>query len=156
MSDHAWMRAAIDMARQGIARGQTPFGACIVRDGQLVAGAHNRVWETTDITAHAEVVAIRMACDALKTIDLSGCVLYSTCEPCPMCFSAAHWARISRIVFGASIADARSAGFNELTVSNEMMKREGGSPMAVVGGVLREECAVLFDAWKAHPARRAY
>jgi guanine deaminase len=155
--DDRFLRLAIDQARAGVAAGQTPFGACIVRGGdEVVALAQNRVWADTDITAHAEVVAIRLACRRLNSIDLTGCVIYSTTEPCPMCFSACHWARLDGIVYGADIADARAAGFNELAVSNADLKRLGGSRVEVIGGRLRAECVDLFRQWQAHPARRAY
>lgn len=156
-TDEQWMRVAIEAARAGVARGQTPFGACIASpDGREIVRAHNVVWETTDITAHAEVRAIRRACGALGTINLSGCTIYSTCEPCPMCFSACHWARLARIVYGASIEDARNAGFNELAMSNEQMKRIGGSGISIVGGILRNENAQLFAHWLKRPNRRGY
>src|SRR5574341_2624438 len=109
------MRLAIDMARKGAEQGQSPFGACIVRDDEVVACEHNAVLATMDSTAHAEVQAIRTACRALNTIDLSACTIYSTCEPCPMCFGACHWAKISRIVYGAGIDDALRLGFRQLT-----------------------------------------
>lgn len=153
--DH-WMRLAISTTRQGIAAGQTPFGSCIIRNDALIVSAHNQVWAHHDPTAHAEVQAIRQACAALQTIDLSGCVLYSTCEPCPMCFSACHWAKLTRIVYGAQIADAQIAGFSELTLSNQDLKRLGHSPIEIVSGVLREECAQLFTLWRAHPQARTY
>ncbi len=150
------MRRAIEKAREGIARGQTPFGACIVRDGRVVACEHNVVWATTDITAHGEVNAIRAACKTLNTIDLSGCTIYSTCEPCPMCFSAIHWAKISTIVFGAGIADAKAAGFSELEVRNVTLKELGKSPVKIVPDYLREECTALFREWTARADRRTY
>jgi guanine deaminase len=156
MSDNDWMRAAIDAARSGIERGQTPFGAAIARGDQLMVASHNLVWQTTDITAHAEVTAIRAACRSLNAIDLTGCTIYSTCEPCPMCFSACHWARLDRIVYGAAIADAAAAGFNELPVSNVELKRLGHSPVEIVADVLREECRELFQLWMRHPQRRGY
>src|SRR5688572_18464025 len=108
MTDEQFMRLALAKARDGVEGGQSPFGACVVREGRVVACVHNVVWATTDITAHAEVHALRQACRELGTIDLSGSTIYSTCEPCPMCFSACHWARTTRIVYGASIADATS------------------------------------------------
>jgi len=146
--DEQYMRLAIKKAREGIAKGQTPFGACIVTmNGRVVACEHNVVWATKDITAHGEVNTIRAACRALASIDLSGCTIYSTTEPCPMCFSAIHWARICRLVFGASIADAQAAGFNELTISNDVMKREGHSGVLVEGGCLSFECKELFQEW---------
>lgn len=88
--------------KEGVDKGQTPFGSCIVKEGEVVSCEHNRVWETTDITAHAEIVSIRATCNKLNTIDLSGCVIYSTTEPCPMCYSAIHWAKISKIIYGTS------------------------------------------------------
>jgi tRNA(Arg) A34 adenosine deaminase TadA len=151
-----WMRLAIGKAREGVAAGQTPFGACVVRGDEAVALAHNVVLRTTDITAHAEVTAVREACRALGTIDLRGCVIYSTCEPCPMCFSACHWANLDRIVYGAAIADAAACGFRELSVSNEQMKRLGGSRVELAPGVLREEAVELFREWTRRPDRRAY
>jgi tRNA(Arg) A34 adenosine deaminase TadA len=156
MDDTHFMRLAIQAARAGVAQGQTPFGACIVRGTTVVACGHNQVWATTDITAHGEVVTLRAACRALGTIDLSGTTIYSTCEPCPMCFAAIHWARCARLVYGAAIADAQRAGFNELTVSNTELKRLGGSPVEIVNGVLRDDCARLFDEWLASPGRRVY
>ena len=156
MNDEAYMRVAIATAQEGIATGQTPFGACLVQADRVIACAHNVVWASLDITAHAEVQTIRNACAALKTIDLSGCVLYSTCEPCPMCFSAAHWARLARIVYGAEIADARRVGFHELTISNLTLKQLGESPVELTGGLLREECLALFDAWGKRPDKQIY
>ncbi|MBF0330383.1 MAG: nucleoside deaminase [Candidatus Omnitrophica bacterium] len=151
------MRLAIGRAVEGIAAGQTPFGACIVTaEGVVVACEHNVVWQTTDITAHGEVTAIRSACQALLAIDLSDCTIYSTTEPCPMCFSAIHWAKIRRIVYGASIADAQAAGFNELTIANTLMKREGGSSVEIEGGCLKEECVPLFARWQAAGSARIY
>lgn len=151
-----FMRLAIQTARRGVRMGQTPFGAVIVRKGRVVCAEHNRVWLTTDSTAHAEVTAIRVACRKLRTIDLSGCVLYSTCEPCPMCFSAIHWARIDTIYHGTTIADARMLGFSELTVSDRTMKRLGKSPVRIVGGVSRRENLALFREFASRPGRRLY
>src|SRR5690349_19538995 len=155
MTDEDWMRVAIGKCREGIAAGQTPFGAAIVRGNELVAAAHNVVWETTDVTAHAEVNAIRIACGRIGGIDLSGCRIYSTTEPCPMCFAACHWAKLDAIYFGATIADARASGFSELSISNEQMKALGASRIRIVSGVLAEEARELFEEWKRGPARRA-
>src|SRR2546421_4190680 len=156
MTDEDYMRLAIEKAREGLGRGQTPFGAAIVRGGAILACCHNRVWETTDITAHAEVTAIREACRAAGSVDLSGGVIYSTCEPCPMCFAACHWARIARIVYGASIRDASEFGFNELPISNDQMKQLGGSAVEIVPGCLRDENIALFSLWAQRPDRRGY
>jgi tRNA(Arg) A34 adenosine deaminase TadA len=156
MQDESFMRLAIEAARRGVENGQSPFGACIIKDGAVITCVHNVVWATTDITAHAEVHAIREACRALNTVDLSGCVIYSTCEPCPMCFSACHWAGIARIVFGARIEDAAGFGFNELPISGETMKQLGGSPIEIVPDCLREENRELFRVWAERPGKRVY
>ncbi len=151
-----WMLLAIKKARQGIRSGQTPFGACIVQGNKLISVAHNVVWRSTDITAHAEIHALRKACQKLKTIDLSGCVIYSTCEPCPMCFAACHWARISKVVYGAGIQDALKAGFNELLASNVQMKKICKSPLKIQGGFLRKENQALFREWKQLKKSKTY
>jgi len=156
MTDEYFMRLAIEKARKGLKKGQTPFGACIVKEGEVVSCRHNVVWDTTDITAHAEVTAIREACKNLNTIDLSGTVIYSTCEPCPMCFSAIHWAHIEKIVYGADIADAQNAGFNELTLSNDEIKKLTRSPIELVPGFLHSECQALFREWIERSDKTAY
>ncbi|MBI2840283.1 MAG: nucleoside deaminase [Acidobacteria bacterium] len=150
------MRMAIAKAREGIGKGQSPFGACIVSAGEVLACSHNLVWSGSDITAHAEVSAIRDACARLSTIDLSGSVIYSTCEPCPMCFAACHWARISKIIFGSCIEDAQGCGFSELTIPNQRMKQLGNSPVEVEGDFMRGNCLELFREWTARADRRAY
>ena len=141
------MQIAIDVAWEGIKNCQSPFGSAIFKENELVLAAHNVVWETTDITAHAEINAIRCACKKLNTIDLSGCVLYSTCEPCPMCFSACHWANFSHVIFGSSIADATAVGFNELIISSEKMKNLGGSSVKLIDSFMRDETQELFEEW---------
>ncbi|MGH2575462.1 MAG: nucleoside deaminase [Ignavibacteria bacterium] len=154
--DKKFMHLAIKKAREGVDKGQTPFAACIVNDGEVIACEHNMVWKSTDVTAHGEINAIRSACRKLNSIDLSGCVIYSTCEPCPMCFSACHWAKISKIVFGARIEDARSYGFNELTLSNEMLKKYGNSSIEIEGDFLRDESVELFKYWVSREDKRFY
>jgi tRNA(Arg) A34 adenosine deaminase TadA len=156
MSEKRFMTAAIEKTRLGIRNGQTPFGACIVRDGEIISCEHNRVWETTDITAHAEVTAIREACRKLGTVDLSGCTIYSTTEPCPMCFSAIHWARIDRIIFGTSIRDAADAGFNELAISNQELKENSCSHIQIVGGFMRDENLELVREFAKQPGKKTY
>jgi len=150
------MSLAIAKAKDGIRFGQTPFGACVVKGGEVVSCAHNGVWEGMDITAHAEMIALRLACKKLNTIDLSGCVIYSTCEPCPMCFSACHWARIDRIVYGATIRDAKKAGFNELPISNAQMRKAGRSGVRIMKRVLHKENIGLFSVWGKRKSKRAY
>ncbi|MGP0065825.1 MAG: nucleoside deaminase [Isosphaeraceae bacterium] len=147
-SEPYFMWLAIAKAREGIASGQSPFGAVIVRDKAVVAATHNTVWRDTDPTAHAEVNCIRGAAQALESIDLSGCEMYSTCEPCPMCLAAIHWSKIGRVVYGAAIADAAGAGFCELHVDARILAEMGRSPLKVESGLLREECAGLFAEWR--------
>ncbi|HZL35216.1 MAG TPA: nucleoside deaminase [Tepidisphaeraceae bacterium] len=156
MSDEQFMRMAIGKAREGMAAAQTPFGAAIARAGELIACEHNMVWATTDITAHAEVAAIRRACAVLKSVSLAGCTIYSTCEPCPMCFAACHWAKCDRIVYGAAIDDARAAGFSELPISNEQIKRLGNTPVQITGHFLREEAVELFRMFALQGDARRY
>jgi guanine deaminase len=147
-SEPYFMSLAIAKAREGIAAGQSPFGAVIVRDGSVVAATHNTVWRDTDPTAHAEVNCIRSAARALAAIDLGGCEMFSTCEPCPMCLSAIHWSKIDRVVYGATIADAAAAGFCELHVDARALAEMGRSPLKVESGLLREQCAELFKQWR--------
>jgi len=143
-----FMGNAIKIARKGFAKGNSPFGACIVKNGKVVAVAHNTVLEKHDSTNHAEINAIRKACKKLGTFDLSGCAIYSTTEPCPMCFSAIHWARIGAIVYGTNISDVKKLGFSELTISCRTMKKQGKSKVKIKGDFMREECVELLDEWK--------
>jgi guanine deaminase len=153
----ALMRAAIGQGRRNVARAAGgPFGACVVRGGVVVAAARNTVLARRDPTCHAEVNAIRLAARRLGTYDLGGCVIYSTTEPCPMCFAAIHWAGIGTVVSGTRIADVARLGFRELTISNRRMKSLGGSGIVLVEGFLREECLALLEAWAARHAGRTY
>ena len=156
MDDPDFMRLAIEVTRAGIALGQSPFGSVLTKGGRVVASTHNTVWRDTDPTAHAEVNCLRAAAKALETIDLAGSTLYSTCEPCPMCLAAIHWAKVDRVVFGASIADAEAAGFSELTIEARAMAAMGGSPLKVEGGLLARECVALFEEWKRSGLGRSY
>jgi len=145
--DSKFMRMSIKEAAKNLKEQDGgPFGACIVKGNKLLALARNRVL-TSDATAHAEINAIRLASRSLRSFDLSGCVIYSTTEPCPMCFSAIHWARIDRIVYGSTINDARIIGFNELGISSKQMKCLGKSRIKITANFLRDECLGLFRDW---------
>lgn len=156
MTEKRFMQLAIVKAKEGIKKGQTPFGACIVKDSEVISSAHNVVWKNTDVTAHAEINAIRKACRKLNSIDLSGCTIYCTTEPCPMCFGACHWARISKIIFGTTIEDSKEFGFNELRISNSKMKSAGYADLEITGSFLRDKCLELFKIWANEKDNRPY
>lgn len=150
------MIRAIKKAKEGVLQGQSPFAAVIVRGGKVLAAAHNTVLKDNDSTAHAEINAIKAASKKIKNWNLSGCTIFSTCEPCPMCFAACHWARISKIFYGASIADAIKAGFNELTISAEIMKEKGHSKLEIIPGFMLKENLELFEFWKKRISKKTY
>jgi len=156
MDPEALMRLAIDAAREGIAAGQSPFGCALAREGVVIAVAHNRVLADTDITAHAEVTALRLAGRRTGEILLPGAIAAATCEPCPMCMAALHWARVETVYHGAAIADAAAAGFHELHLPAGELLRLGRSEVKLVPGVLVDECRQLFAEWQQAPGARAY
>lgn len=150
------MQMAIEACRAGLAAGQSPFGCAIAIGDQVIARSHNTVVLTTDITAHAEVNAIRAGCQETNNIFLTDAMVATTCEPCPMCMAALHWARVGTVYFGATIADADDAGFNELQFPAAELLRQGGSDVKLVGDTLKDECVELFAEWKANPNKQAY
>jgi guanine deaminase len=151
-----FMRLALTAAAQNLRSGEGgPFGACIVKDDEVLAVAANSVLRE-DATCHAEINAIRAASRKLGGHDLSGCVIYSTTEPCPMCFSAIHWAGIQRIVYGTRIKDVQKLGFRELPISNRRMKRQGHSTVKLSPGFLRKECKKLLKHWRECPHCHTY
>ncbi len=154
--DRAFMQSALEAAYKGVNKGQAPFGASIVKNDKVIVSAHNIVWQSMDITAHAEINAIRKACKELNTIDLTGCVIYSTCEPCPMCFSAIHWAKIKKIVFGTGIMDAEKFGFSELPILNETMRDIGKTDIEIIGDFIKKEAVELFEYWSEKHGDKTY
>jgi len=150
------MKLAIKEARKNFkSLSGGPFGACIVRKGRVIAVSRNTVLKN-DATCHAEINAIRIASKKLWAYDLSGCVIYSTTEPCPMCFAAIHWARIKRIFYGTKTADAKIAGFNELNISTAKLASLGKSRVKLTASVLKEECVKLLKDWAAMPGKVFY
>jgi tRNA(Arg) A34 adenosine deaminase TadA len=133
-----------------------PFGACITQGDKIISLGHNTVLRDTDPTAHAEINAIQTAAQRLNRIDLSDCTIYSTTEPCPMCFSAIHWARIGQIVYGTNIEDVKKLGFHELSISNQKMKQFGNSPVKIVGEIEKEACNDLLLYWQQHSKQQTY
>jgi len=120
-TDEQFMQEALKLARESVAAGGGPFGAVIVKDGEIIASASNRVTLDHDPTAHAEVLAIRRAAEALGTHDLGSCTIYSSCEPCPMCLGAIYWARPEKLVFAAGRDDAKNAGFDDSFIYEQLV-----------------------------------
>jgi tRNA(Arg) A34 adenosine deaminase TadA len=140
MDDEKFMRIAIEEAKKG----DYPFGAVIVKDNKILVKAHNSSAGSIDPTAHAEINAIRQACKKLNTKYLSECTLYATCEPCPMCFTAAWWAQIPRIVYGAKDADVPEDEW-KINVTAEYLNKKSRNKIQINGEFLRAECLKLFD-----------
>jgi len=154
--DIRYMDLAIKEARKNLgAMHGGPFGACIVKGRRVLAVARNTVLRN-DATCHAEMNAIRIASRKIGSFDLSGCVIYSTTEPCPMCFSAIHWARIDAVVYGTTIKDAQRIGFNELRITGAVLKALGKSRVRLIRSRLIGECRKLFRDWSVLPEKKLY
>jgi len=120
MTKEELMRKAIELSEENVANGGGPFGAVIARNGEIIATGVNRVTAKHDPTAHAEVSAIRSACEKLGTFNLSGCEIYSSCEPCPMCLGAIYWAHIDKLYYGNDKTDAQAVGFDDSFIYDEL------------------------------------
>ncbi|MBC8151854.1 MAG: nucleoside deaminase [Bacteroidetes bacterium] len=156
MNDEFFLRKAIDLARDGMNSGQGgPFGAVVVRDGVILSATANRVIATNDPTAHAEVVAIREACARLNSYQLTGCTLYTSCEPCPMCLGAVYWARPDRIVYAAFHADAAEAGFDDKFIYDELDKPRDARSIPMTQ-LLRADARAVFAEWVAKGDKSLY
>lgn len=151
----AALDAAVRRAVDNVAAGGGPFAAVVVRDDDIVAEGVNRVTRDLDPTAHAEVVAIRAACRAIGDFSLAGCVLVSSCEPCPLCVSASLWARLDAVVYAADRHDAARAGFDDLAFY-EMFDQPRESWTMPVAKVPVPGAVAPFDAWLAKPDRVDY
>jgi guanine deaminase len=151
-----FMERAIALATENVTSGRGgPFGAVIVRNGEIVATGANSVTTTNDPTAHGEIVAIRNACTALANFQLSGCHIYSSCEPCPMCLAAIYWSRCDAIFYGSSAADAAAAGFDDAFLYKEIKRPINQRKIPTVN-LLPEKAISSFDAWRAQPGRIEY
>ena len=154
--DAPLLREAIRLSRVRMRQGRGgPFGAVVARDGTIVARGWNAVTSASDPTAHAEIVAIRRACRKLGTFSLAGCVLYASCEPCPMCLAAAYWARVDRLVFAATRDDAARAGFDDAFIYDQVPLPTAERSLAT-SQLLRLEAVAVFDAWLAMSDRVPY
>lgn len=145
--DKTFMREAIRLADESVKNGGGPFGAVIVKDGEIIAGGSNSVTIDNDPTAHAEVNTIRQACRKLGTFDLSDCVIYTSCEPCPMCLGAIYWARIKRIYFGNTKKDAAAIDFADDFIYRELELHVEKRSVPLIS-LLRDEAIKTFRAWK--------
>ncbi len=143
MNDEDYMKLAIEES----AKGNWPYGAIIVKDDKVIAKAHNTTTEDFDATAHAEVNAIRIAVKAIDNLSLSGCTLYTSSESCPMCTGAEIWANISRVVFGASIAQLIVAGQRQINTPAKSIIETGFDDIDLVGGVLADQAIAVVNAW---------
>jgi len=145
--DEQFMRRAIALAQNGIDQNAGgPFGAVIVKNGEIIAEGCNRVTSTNDPTAHAEVVAIRKACEKLKSFQLDDCTIYTSCEPCPMCLGAIYWARPEQVFFAATREDAARIGFDDQFIYGEIEKPIAERQMKIVN-LMRGEALVVFQNW---------
>ncbi|MEQ9443629.1 MAG: nucleoside deaminase [Cyclobacteriaceae bacterium] len=155
-NDAYFISVAIELAREGMqANLGGPFGAIVVRDQKIIGRGQNRVTSSHDPTAHAEVNAIRDACQQLDTFVLDGCTLYTSCEPCPMCLGAIYWARIARIVFAATREDAARGQFDDAWLYQEVMRPWEERDIEFLQ-LAQGEGAVVFDEWREKEDRVKY
>ena len=154
--NEVFMRRAIRLAQNGIdGNSGGPFGAVVVKDGEIIAEGWNQVTSSNDPTAHAEIVAIRNACDKLGSFQLEGCEIYTTCEPCPMCLGAIYWARPERIYIGCTREDAAAAGFDDQLIYEELDK-DLHERRIKIEVLMREEANQLFKNWESKPDKIEY
>jgi tRNA(Arg) A34 adenosine deaminase TadA len=146
-NDKLFLRRAVEIAGQGIKKGGGPFGAVICREGKILSEAINRVVLTNDPTAHAEILAIRQAASVLKSHDLGDCTIYSSCEPCPMCFGAIYWAGIKKVVYSCDRFDAAAAGFSDNLIYKELILDPAGRKISFlqITDVGAEEVFKIWD-----------
>ena len=148
------MKVAYDEATKGMLENEGgPFGAVIIKNDNIIASAHNRVLISKDPTAHAEINAIRLASQKLDSFDLSGCVLYTTCMPCPMCLGAIMWARIENVYYGATEVDAARGGFDDLNFYEKLKGESKGLNLEQIDQTIN---ASLFDTWNQKENRKMY
>ena len=155
ISEREWLDRAVAAAAENVLAGGGPFGALVVKDGELIASGVNQVTTTLDPTAHAEVVAIRAACQALNTFKLEGCLLVASCEPCPLCLSAALWARMDRVIFAADRYDAAEAGFDDRAFYEVFSSPQEQWPLTLEQ-VVGEGSTLPFKRWSARSDRVEY
>jgi guanine deaminase len=157
MDHHQLMTRAIELAQSGIdSNAGGPFGCVIARDGEIIGEGVNRVTSTNDPTAHAEIVAIRNACVSLNSFQLDRCVIYTSCEPCPMCLGAIYWARPERIFIACNRHDAAAAGFDDALIYDELCGSDFENRKVPISTLLRDEGLKVFENWIAKPDKIEY
>lgn len=156
MNDELYIRLAIEFSQKGMDSGSGgPFGCVIVKDGEVIGSGYNQVTSTNDPTAHAEIVAIRKACKAIDSFQLEGCVIYTSCEPCPMCLGAIYWARPERLVYACSRQDAASIGFDDDFIYQEISLQSSERKIKTEQ-LLQEEGVKVMDLWKTKLDKEDY
>jgi len=154
--DNPFMARAIHLSIDNVHSDRGgPFGAVVVKNGAIVAEGSNQVTFTNDPTAHAEMLAIRNACRTLGVLDLEGCEIYTSCEPCPMCLGAIYWARLSRVYFANSDADASKFGFDDSLIYRELAQPHSQRKIPMIQ-MMREEALAAFRAWESKPNKIEY
>ena len=155
-ADKQFMTRAIELARVGMDAGVGgPFGCVVVKNGEIIGEGNNRVTSTNDPTAHAEVVAIRAACERLNTFQLDGCEIYTSCEPCPMCLGAIYWARPAKVFYACTRKDAAAFGFDDDFIYKELEKSNDEREM-MLQNLMRDEALEVFNDWAAKPNKIEY
>lgn len=156
MDHNNFIDRAIQLALENAKSGRGgPFGALVVRDGKIIASGANQVTSTFDPTAHAEIVAIRKACQAIGNFELTGCTVYCSCEPCPMCFGAIYWARPAHVFFAATASDASAAGFDDSFIKEQLVLPYAKQKMSIAQ-VIHRQALAPFEAWKAKMDKITY
>lgn len=151
-----FMQRAIELSLDNVREGAGgPFAAVVVRDGAILSEGTNQVTTCNDPTAHAEVVAIRAACQAVRSFQLSGCDLYTTCEPCPMCMGAIYWARLSRVYYANTRADAAAIGFDDKLIYDQMLLPLHARKIPMIP-LMREQALEAFQAWEKSQTKIQY
>jgi tRNA(Arg) A34 adenosine deaminase TadA len=155
MLKEEFMRKAIALSIENVNNGGGPFGAVIVKDDHIIATGVNRVTASCDPTAHAEVSAIREAASVLGTFDLTGCEIYTSCEPCPMCLGAIYWARLDKMYYANTKTDAMAIGFDDSFIYDEISLKPSDRKLRSES-LLRNEAIVAFEAWASHEDKTEY
>ena len=155
-ADQKFMQRAIQIAEEGVANNKGgPFGAVVVKDGTIIGESCNLVTSTNDPTAHAEVSAIRKACTKLGSFQLEGCVIYTSCEPCPMCLGAIYWARPDKVYYGCHREDAAAIGFDDQFIYDELELPFNKRAIPLLP-LLRDQALVAFDNWRSKEDKKEY